>query len=82
MIVLLDRDCAVQAVAEAVARTGAHVPVRVTGASQAAGPGTIGGRFLPVRARMRSGQGHRLRITLSTVQGHRTCAYRLVTTLT
>jgi len=82
MIVLLDRNVAVQALAEAITRTGAHVLVRVKE-----------NRRLPVMERFRDGSclsrmgavAVRVidcEITVSTSQGRRTGAYRLVTTLT
>ncbi|WP_405861931.1 IS4 family transposase [Streptomyces sp. NBC_00090] len=82
MIVLLDRNFAVQALVEAITGTGAHVLVRVKEH-----------RRLPVLGRFPDGSYlSRLgavpvrvvdcEITLSTSQGRRTCAYRLVTTLT
>jgi hypothetical protein len=82
MIVLLDRNFAVQALVEAVTRTGAQVLVRVKEH-----------RRLPVLGRFRDGSYlSRLgavpvrvvdcEITISTSQGRRTGLYRLVTTLT
>ncbi|MEU1056690.1 IS4 family transposase [Streptomyces sp. NPDC005876] len=82
MIVLLDRNFAVQALVEAVTRTGAHVLVRVkehrrlpvlgrfANGSYLSGLGSVPVRVIDCE------------ITLSTSQGRRTCAYRLVTTLT
>ncbi|MFD4790769.1 IS4 family transposase [Streptomyces sp. NPDC058459] len=82
MIVLLDRNFAVQALVEAVTGTGAHVLVRVKEH-----------RRLPVLERFPDGSYlSRLgavavrvidcEITVSTSQGRRTGAYRLATTLT
>ncbi|MGW5125744.1 transposase [Streptomyces sp. NPDC004069] len=82
MIVLLDRNFAVQALAEAITRTGAHVLVRVKE-----------NRRLPVLERFPDGSClSRMgavvvrvidcAITVSTSQGRRTGAYHLVTTLT
>lgn len=82
MIVLLVRNFAVQALVEAITGRGAHVLVRVKGH-----------RRLPVLERFRDGSYlSRLgavavrvidcEITVSTSQGRRTGAYRLVTTLT
>jgi Insertion element 4 transposase N-terminal/Transposase DDE domain len=82
MIVLLDRNFAVQALAEAIAGKSAHVLVRVKEH-----------RRLPVLKRFPDGSYlSRLgsvavrvidcEITVSTSQGRRTGAYRLVTTLT
>lgn len=82
MIVLLDRNFAVQALVEAITETGAHVLVRVKEH-----------RRLPVLKRFPDGSYlSRLgavevrvidcEITVSTSQGRRTGAYRLVTTLT
>ncbi|MFE7040581.1 transposase [Streptomyces atratus] len=82
MIVLLDRNFAVQALVEAITGTGAHVLVRVKEH-----------RRLPVLQRFPDGSYlSRLgavavrvidcEITVSTSQGRRTGAYRLVTTLT
>ncbi|MBC9731473.1 IS4 family transposase [Streptomyces sp. TRM68367] len=82
MIVLLDRNFAVQALVEAITRTGAHVLVRVKE-----------NRRLPVLERFPDGSYlSRLgavavrvidcEITVSTSKGRRTGAYRLVTTLT
>ncbi|MEU6324970.1 IS4 family transposase [Streptomyces sp. NPDC047009] len=82
MIVLLDRNFAVQALVEAITRTGAHVLVRVKE-----------NRRLPVLKRFPDGSclsrlgGVPVRvvdceITVGTSQGRRTGSYRLVTTLT
>ncbi|SDH05868.1 Transposase DDE domain-containing protein [Nonomuraea jiangxiensis] len=82
MIVLLDRNFAVCALIQAIAATGAHVLVRVKN-----------GRRLPLLARCHDGSYlSRLGatpvrvidavITITTRAGHRTSAYRLVTTLT
>jgi hypothetical protein len=82
MIILLDRNFAVQALIEAVASKGAHVLVRVKQH-----------RKLPVLRRLPDGSWlSRIgavtvrvidcEITLSTSRGRRTTAYRLVTTLT
>ncbi|WP_316782055.1 transposase [Streptomyces sasae] len=82
MIVLLDRNFAVQALVESITRTGAHVLVRV---KEHRRPPVLerfpDGSYLsrlgavPVRVIDRE-------ITVSTSQGRRTGAYRLVTTLT
>jgi hypothetical protein len=82
MIVLLDRNFAVQALVEAITRAGAHVLVRVKD-----------NRRLPVLERFSDGSclsrlgavGVRVvdcEITVSTSQGRRSGRYRLVTTLT
>ncbi|GLV79376.1 IS4 family transposase [Streptomyces hygroscopicus] len=82
MIVLLDRNFAVQALVEAITQTGAHVLVRVKEH-----------RRLPVLQRFPDGSYLSklgavtvrvvdCEITVSTSQGRRTGAYRLVTTLT
>ncbi|MGC2997102.1 IS4 family transposase [Streptomyces sp. G35A] len=82
MIVLLDRNFAVQALVEAVTGTGAHVLVRVKqhrrlpvlrrfpDGSYLSGLGAVAVRVIDCE------------ITVSTSQGRRTGAYRLVTTLT
>jgi hypothetical protein len=82
MIVLLDRNFAVQALVEAVTGTGAHVLVRVKqhrrlpvlrrfpDGSYLSGLGSVAVRVIDCE------------ITVSTSQGRRTGAYRLVTTLT
>ena len=82
MIVLLDRNFAAQTLVTAIAKTGAHVLVRVKN-----------GRRLPVLGRC--GEGSYLsaigavpvrvidcEITITTAAGRRTGLYRLVTTLT
>ncbi|WP_261717419.1 IS4 family transposase [Streptomyces sp. FZ201] len=82
MIVLLDRNFAAQTLVTAIAKTGAHVLVRVKN-----------GRRLPVLGRC--GDGSYLsaigavpvrvidcEVTITTVAGRRTGLYRLVTTLT
>ncbi|WP_336217198.1 transposase, partial [Nonomuraea sp. LPB2021202275-12-8] len=82
MIVLADRNFATTALIQDIAATGAHVLVRVKN-----------GRRLPVLARRHDGSYlSRLgatpvrvidaAITITTRAGHRTGAYRLVTTLT
>ncbi|MEV5937111.1 IS4 family transposase [Streptomyces sp. NPDC093250] len=82
MIVLLDRNFAVQALVEAVTGTGAHVLVRVKqhrrlpvlrrfpDGSYLSGLGAVAVRVIDCE------------ITVSTSQGRHTGAYRLVTTLT
>lgn len=82
MIVLLDRNFAVNALIQDIAATGAHVLVRVKN-----------GRRLPVLARRHDGSYLSklgttpvrvidAAITITTRAGHRTGTYRLVTTLT
>jgi hypothetical protein len=82
MIVLLDRNFAVQALVEAVTRKGAHVLVRVKEhrrlpALERFADGSYLSRLGAVPVRVIDCE-----ITLRTSQGHRICAYRLVTTLT
>ncbi|MFG1805712.1 IS4 family transposase [Streptomyces sp. NPDC049040] len=81
MIVLLDRNFAVQALVEAITRTGAHVLVRVKEhrrlpVLERFPDGSYLSRLGPVAVRVIDCE-----ITVSTSQGRRTGAYRLVTTL-
>lgn len=82
MIVLLDRNFAVQALIEAITRTGAHVLVRVKEHRRLPildrfGDGSYLSRLGAVPVRVIDCE-----ITVSTAQGRRTGLYRLVTTLT
>jgi hypothetical protein len=82
MIVLLDRNFAVQALVEAITRTGAQVLVRVKEhrrlpVLERFGDGSYLSRLGAVPVRVVDCE-----ITISTSQGRRTGLYRLVTTLT